>query len=33
LSESPEEFLTVAEVAAILKLNRRTVRNSIDAPR
>jgi hypothetical protein len=29
LSESPEEFLTVAEVAAILKLNRQTVRNSI----
>jgi excisionase family DNA binding protein len=27
----PEEFLTVAEVAAILKLNQQTVRNWIDA--
>jgi hypothetical protein len=28
-----DEFLTVAEVAAILKLNQQTVRNWIDAPR
>jgi excisionase family DNA binding protein len=27
----PEEFLTVAEVAEILKLNHQTVRNRIDA--
>jgi Helix-turn-helix domain len=29
----PDEFMTVAEVAAILKLNQQTVRNWIDAPR
>ena len=29
----PEEFMTVAEVAAILKLNQQTVRNWIDAGR
>lgn len=28
---SPDEFLTVAEVAAILKLNQQTVRNWIDS--
>jgi excisionase family DNA binding protein len=27
----PDEFMTVAEVAAILKLNQQTVRNWIDA--
>jgi excisionase family DNA binding protein len=27
----PDEFLTVAEVASILKLNQQTIRNSIDA--
>ena len=30
-SEYPDEFMTVAEVAAILKLNQQTVRNGIDA--
>lgn len=31
MSEPPEELLTVAEVAAILKLNQQTVRNWIDS--
>ena len=31
MPDSPEEFMTVAEVAAILKLNQQTVRNWIDA--
>ena len=30
MAESPDEFMTVAEVAAILKLNQQTVRNWID---
>lgn len=31
MTESPDEFMTVAAVAAILKLNQQTVRNWIDA--
>jgi excisionase family DNA binding protein len=31
VDEATDEFLTVAEVAAILKLNQQTVRNWIDA--
>lgn len=31
VSQVPDELMTVAEVAAILKLNRQTVRNWIDA--
>ncbi len=30
MSEPPDEFMTVAEVAATLKLNQQTVRNWID---
>jgi excisionase family DNA binding protein len=30
MPQPPEEFMTVAEVAAILKLNQQTVRNWID---
>ena len=30
MSDLPDEFMTVAEVAALLKLNRQTVRNWID---
>ena len=30
MAEPPDEFMTVAEVAAILKLNQQTVRNWID---
>jgi excisionase family DNA binding protein len=30
-SPSPEEFLTVAEVASALRLNQQTIRNWIDA--
>jgi excisionase family DNA binding protein len=30
-ASQPDEFMTVAEVAAILKLNQQTVRNWIDA--
>jgi hypothetical protein len=33
MADPPDELMTVAEVVAILKLNRQTVRNSIDAPR
>jgi excisionase family DNA binding protein len=31
MGAQPDEFMTVAEVAAILKLNQQTVRNWIDA--
>jgi len=31
VAEQPDEFMTVAEVAAILKLNQQTVRNWVDA--
>jgi excisionase family DNA binding protein len=30
VAEMPDEFMTVAEVAAILKLNQQTIRNWID---
>ena len=31
MPDAPDEFMTVAEVATILKLNQQTVRNWIDA--
>ena len=31
MDQTPDEFLTVAEVAAILRLNQQTIRNWIDA--
>ena len=31
MPEPPDEFMTVADVAAILKLNQQTVRNMISA--